>query len=72
MKPNDRALIHDPRQTDLEDFTATPTVVEVVSYYTCSECEHHWHVQLAQENGIMICPQCGEGNEPYETENVDV
>ena len=71
-KPNDRAkpTIPDPRQTDLEEFTTNPTVVEVVSYYTCHDCEKFWHVQLPQENGIMKCI-CGAECEPIETEEVD-
>ena len=68
-KPNDRALIRDPRQTDLEEFT-NPTVVEVVSYFTCHDCERHWYVQLPEVAGVATCA-CGTEVEPYETEEVD-
>jgi hypothetical protein len=45
-----------------------PTVVEVVSYYTCHDCERH--VQLPEAAGVTTCA-CGTEVEPIETEEVD-
>ena len=63
-------VIPDPRQTDLEEFT-NPTVVNVVSYFTCERCDYNWYVQEPQVRWFMACDRCGAKTETCDQEEVD-